>query len=234
MKFITTSAFVFFAVLSLGNAAPGIIFADDELQCKAPNGGGLQSVIDEFVKLLPVDKLLEIYITAVSEDPEVQEIMAYLESDDFKQIILAIQNAPQFNRLMAYACEKLYLDVYYYYNKFADLFGLPPVTRPPFKVFKHMQSLSESVLRRPGLKGMLLDMYDVLPMDEIRKMFYDKLENDEYVKLAMEFLASEDFKKIVKLVENVKEFKELLQKLRDMNIDIDEVIRVVKKFFKWD
>nr|AYV99603.1 venom polypeptide [Dolopus genitalis] len=217
MKFVIALA----ALISVAYA--GVPVARNGPQCQAPNGGGLTPVLKEFFGMIPMEQVGVIFVTAVTSDPEVKKVMAFLESEDFHKILTAIHSQPEFTKLMNYACSDLYFDAYYYYNRVAEILGLPPLDRPLFEELYAARA-------RPGLVGMIQDMLDVMPLEKMKAHLKEKIENDEYAKKGIALLRSEDFKKMVKLVENLPEFQNMLKELRGMGVDVDKIMELIKKF----
>lgn len=205
----------------------GIIPPPPGNQCVSPNGKGLGRAIREIVDLFPATELLEIYMTAVSNDDEVVRVMEYISSDEFNKIVSVMQNKKEFINVLEYFCEDLYFDIYFYLNSLSWFLGLPQVTRPP----KLIQAQSSQF--RSGFHGMLQDLLNALPSDEIKKTYKKLYDEDEFLQAAVKKLQSEEFRLVGDAIEDLPEYQEMLQKLRDIGVDIDKIIKVVMDFMGW-
>jgi len=210
MKFILVS---FFAILCGATAYPSIF---DGPQCLPPNGGGLTATIKEVLELVPIDKVVEIYMIAISNDQEVQEVMEFVQSKDFIKIVSAVNKHSNFHKLMKYACDELYLDTYYYLNIVHEFLGWPTIER-------HTMI---NKFARAGLLGLLQDILEVIPTDKIIALMKEKIESDEYVKKGVELMRSEEFKEIVNHVHNLPEYKFMEGELKKMGVPVEKIMRV--------
>ncbi|XP_055382044.1 uncharacterized protein LOC129612465 [Condylostylus longicornis] len=208
------------ALLCGANAYPSIF---DGPQCQAPSGG-LMPTIKEVIALVPLDKVVEIYMVAISNDKEVQEVMEFVQSDDFIKIVTAVNKHSNFHKLMKYACDELYLDAYYYLNIAHEYLGWPAIERPTFT----------SKFARSGFLGMLEDILEVIPTEKIVALMKEKVKSDEYVKKAVEMMSSNDFKALVKTVTDMPEYQFLEGELRKMGAPVEKIIEFLQKFFGWD
>jgi len=197
-------------------------------QCVSENGKGLGKAIHELFEIIPADKWLEIYMIAISNDPEVIRVMEYISGEEFREIIDTMNNQKEYIQVLEYFCEQLHFDVYYYINSLAEVVGLPQITRPPKESI-----LSENTFGREGFNGMLKDLYDALPHDKLKQTWEHLYAEDEYLRLAMEKLSSEEFRLIGDAIEELDAFKNLMQRLRDIGVDADFLLQKIMDFFKW-
>lgn len=205
---------------------------DDE--CKAPNSNeGLGATLKEIIDIIPVDEILTIYIRAVSSDREVLAAAEYLESDEFKTIVQIIHDTKEFSDFMEFLCEDLHFNSYYYLNELGKILDYPLMTRPP--PHKHHYNDNLSINRkRSGFKGLLQDIRDVLPLEQMKEIYKKRYESDRYLKLAVEKIGSPEFYKILEGVYELPEHKLLFDRLRRLNVDIDGIIKKINEFFGWN
>jgi len=64
----------------------------------------LQDDLNDFVALIPVDKVLEIALDYLANDQEVQEFVTYLQSDEFHVIINTIEGLQEFRDVSTFIC----------------------------------------------------------------------------------------------------------------------------------
>lgn len=83
---------VFLLAVSLGSAY--------EVRNRIPvSTYGLKEDIDDFIALIPREKILNIIISYLAVDPEVQETLHYILSDDFKNLILDLEAIPEYKQV---------------------------------------------------------------------------------------------------------------------------------------
>ena len=82
------------------------------------------------------------------------------------------------------------VDVYTIINQIHDFLGFPPF--PPSPPFPPLQP-RHSTRRGVGISGLLQDLLDVLPLEELKALFDSKLQTSEYFKAFVEGIQSEEF-----------------------------------------
>ncbi|CAD7085636.1 unnamed protein product [Hermetia illucens] len=195
-------------------------FAAEGPQCQAPNGGGLQPVLAEFVEMIPIDKILEILLTSMTSDPETQAVMEYLSSSEFHQIVIMVQNQPTFQSFVDFACTDLYVDAAYYFNVLAGIFGFPEVRAHP-----------RATARAGGFHGLLREILDLIPLDELKALLDEKLATDYYVQLTFQKINSDEFGSIVDSLKANVAYVDMKDRLRGLGVDVDLIIDTINKIF---
>lgn len=168
--------------------------------------------------------VLTIILEYLSDDPEVQRAFEYLESEEFLIIIETISNMDEFIVVLEFFCVELKLNVYFYLNSLGGLLGFPEVTRPP---------LAPRFDRPPGVVGMLNEISDVMPSEELAIWWEEQLKN-EYVANAIVKIKSDYFRSVAKAVEALPEFKELVEKLEDIGIPANKWIDSMYEWLGWN
>lgn len=64
----------------------------------------LQDDLDDFLALIPLDKVLEIVLDYLANDPEVQEAVIYIQSEEFHTIVTTVEALPEFKTVSARMC----------------------------------------------------------------------------------------------------------------------------------
>jgi len=59
----------------------------------------LQDDLNDFLALIPVDEVIAIALDYLANDAQVQELMAYLQSDQFHNIISTVENLVEFKNV---------------------------------------------------------------------------------------------------------------------------------------
>ncbi|XP_065078877.1 protein G12-like [Ochlerotatus camptorhynchus] len=188
-----------------------------------PSPRTLQDDFDEFVELLPFDKIIDVALKYILTDKEVQEALQYLLGPEFSTIWDQVFALKEVRDVLDYL-EQAGVDAYAFFNDLADLLGLNPI--------KPGVSMRQSVSTR-GLNNLIDDVLAQLPKDELLALFEHKLETSAEFKAFFDKLKSTDFEKLVEFAGNSTELQSLFQKLRDHGVDVDKFFELVQGFFGW-
>ncbi|XP_046402856.1 uncharacterized protein LOC124168644 isoform X4 [Ischnura elegans] len=189
---------------------------------KLHSARNLGDLFDQLMDLIPKDKILEIILDHVQNDPEVQEAIAYMKSDDFKTIITTVQSLPAFSEFVQYLYDSG-LDIYTYVNDFNNMFGLPTI-KPPTVWMSY---------RPRSLMDMVNEILAVLPLDEIKQFYHDNLENNpDFINL-INRIKSPEFKTIIDALHSLPEYQDMLEKLKSHGIPVEEIKKAIDNFFGW-
>ncbi|CAD7085626.1 unnamed protein product [Hermetia illucens] len=202
------------AAVALCSAAP----REEGPGCRAPNGGGLVPVLEEFIDMIPLDQVLEILLTAITSDPEVQIVMEYLSGEEFHGILLSIKNDPEFNGLISFCCQELYIDAAYYINFVLGILGFPEIR-------------SDRAYRAGGLKGMLDEILALVPLDALESLLNEKLATDYYLQLAFKKINSDEFGAVIERLQANVAYVDMKDRLRGYGVDVDGIIDFINKIF---
>ncbi|XP_068082098.1 uncharacterized protein [Anabrus simplex] len=173
----------------------------------------------DFVALVPVDQIKAIALDYLANDAEVQQAVAYLRSDDFKNIVAIVDNEPETKQVLNFLVDHG-LDAYTFLNRIHDLLGIP-----------HVNPVSSRHTR--SIRNLIDDIKALLPIEQIRALYHEKLETSPDFKNLYDTLSSEEFHNFVLKLKALPEVQELVQKLRDHGIDVDKVVEFIKSLFGW-
>ncbi|PSN48368.1 hypothetical protein C0J52_16187 [Blattella germanica] len=177
----------------------------------------LQDDLNDLIALLPIDQILSIALDYLANDAQVQEVMVYLQGDEFQSIVLTIEALPEFGNFLNFVKEHG-LDVVQYINVLHDLLGIPPYN-----------PARRSVRRGVGINGLIEDIVAVVPVDQLLALFQDKLQNSADFQALYEEIHSAEFLTIIDTLKGLQEYQDLLQKLRDYGVDVDYYIDLIKQ-----
>ncbi|XP_052894206.1 protein G12-like [Anopheles moucheti] len=186
-----------------------------------PTQRALTDDFDDFVELLPLDDLLSLALRYLVSDKEVQQVLLYLQGKEFGKVwdqffaLTAVQD------LLNYL-EEAGVPAYESLNVVADFLGLTPL-KPNVRS-----------LRTGGLNGLLEETLAMLPLEELEALFEEKMKTSTEFKALFEKLQKFDHKQLRDLYETSAEVKGMVQKLRDLGVDVDHIVEVVKDFFGWN
>lgn len=192
--------------------------------CNQNDVDGLGPVVADFWdNYFPLADVLTIILEYLSDDPEVQRAFEYLESEEFGVIVETISNKNEFIVVLEFFCEELKLNVYFYLNSLGGLLGFPQVTRPP---------LAPRFDRPPGVVGMLNEIRDVMPSEELAIWWEEQLQN-QYVANAIVKIKSDYFRSVAEAVQALPEFDILIEKLEDIGIPANDWIISMYEWLGW-
>ncbi|EAT38998.1 AAEL009166-PA [Aedes aegypti] len=182
----------------------------------------LKDDFQDFVNLLPVDKLTDLVVHYFTTDKEFQEAFAYLQGKEFDAVWDQLFALKEVKDVLNYL-EDAGLEVYELLNQVADFLGLNHV--------KPVQGVKS--LKAGGLSGFVDEALALLPLKELKALFEEKLKTSPEFKAFFDKLSSTDFQKLVDFYQNSKEAQALVQKLRDHGVDVDKFFELVAGFFGW-
>lgn len=88
-------------------------------------------------------------------------------------------------------------------------------------------------VRRPGVLGMLADIMEIMPMDEMMQLMREAYENNEHVRLAVEKLKGDEFRRVAEAIEEMEEFADLKENMEKVGVDVDCTVCQMKWALGW-
>ncbi|KAJ9591398.1 hypothetical protein L9F63_002004 [Diploptera punctata] len=180
----------------------------------------LQDDLNDFLALLDLDQILSIALDYLANDAEVQEALAYLQSDEFHEIITTLESQAEFTNFINFVKEHG-LDVTDFINTIHSLIGLDPYGG------------ARSARRGTGLNGLIDDIIAVLPIDELKALFDEKLETSEDFKALYDAIRGDEFQGLIQKLRDLPAYQELLDKLKDYGVDVDYYIGIIRSLFEY-
>ncbi|KAL2722967.1 protein G12-like [Vespula maculifrons] len=186
---------------------------------KVPNlgRGQLHKDLQEFVDLIPTKELVKIFMQYAKEDAEVKKGLAYMQTDDFKQLVQEIEAMPEYINLLNYIYEAG-VDVYYLVNRLHDYIHIPRLTPPSFSEYGITG----------GFKGLVEDVKKIIPLDKIKALYHQKLQTSPAFKQLVDRLSSSEFQAIVNKVYGNPRFQYLLSKAKQAGLDVNRVKELLR------
>lgn len=174
----------------------------------------LREDIDEFLELVPRDKIEDLFYDYLAEDEDFGEALDYLMSDDFKALATEIGSMPEVIDLVNYLQESG-LDAYGFIEKVKRALGFDSAAN----VF-----LSKYGRVTGGLSGFIHDVIDLLPVDKIGKLYNDKLKNSKEFSALVQRLQSPDFQNLVDRVMANPKMQDLLLRAEAKGVNVQEIL----------
>lgn len=183
-----------------------------------PVGKFLQDDFKDFLALIPVDKLQEI-ACSYKDDAEVQLAVQYLRSEEFAGLTAAVREKEAWNEF------KNYLN-----NAGIDVEA----------VIGFIHNLivngvcSSSASTRGGLKDLLNDLKNALPIDAIKALFREKLENSADFQEFFAVVSSDKSRNLMEEVIALEEFQRVAAKLKELGFDLQKVKDFIYGLLGWN
>ncbi|XP_023246877.1 uncharacterized protein LOC106636262 [Copidosoma floridanum] len=184
---------------------------------------GLEEHIMDFLKILPMDKIENLFYDYLSEDEDFAESLDYLQSEEFKSLLVTFESTAEFRGYLDFL-EESGLPAYEYVNKFNELLGVDPIAA----LFRMRSSRISG-----GLTGFINDLKALLPVDGIKRLCNEKIANvPEFAKLMKSLESQEAYDRFKKLLSNPN-VVEVLEKFRAKGVDINAVLEFVGSIFNF-
>ncbi|KAJ8687925.1 hypothetical protein QAD02_023720 [Eretmocerus hayati] len=186
------------------------------------NYQSMNNDIDDFLALIPVHDIKELFYKYLSEDEDFGEVIDYILSNEFKSLINEIGSQPEVKELIDYI-QSAGLDFNYLIEKLKEMFVLGK-----FATRLNIKSYGIS----GGLPGFFRDLVAILPVDDLEKLYHKKLEtSQDFVKFIKSLKSQKFIALIDQTVANPK-VGDLLHKAETKGIDVDAVIDYIKSLLE--
>lgn len=172
--------------------------------------GELYKDIQEFLDLIPVEKVVDITVQYYTKDAEFQKAIKYFQNPEFKQLVQDVEALPEIKVLMDYI-HNAGIDIYKIVNILNRALDLPPLTPPSFVVGAQITG---------GIRGYVDDILAVLPIDQLQALYDKKLKESKAFADFIAQLSSDNFQQIVNKVYAHPKTQELLEHARSYGIDL--------------
>ncbi|XP_046836337.1 uncharacterized protein LOC124431954 [Vespa crabro] len=179
----------------------------------------LKKDLQEFVNLVPVDKIKKLVLQYVAEDAEVQKGVAYAHSTEFKSLVQEVDAMPEYINLLNYIY-RAGVDIYYYVNLIHKWLDLPEL-KPP-------KDFSEYALTG-GYKGLVEDVKKLIPKDQIKALYRQKLETSPAFKELMDHFNSSEFKELYDAVYKDPRVKHMITVAKQSGLDLEKLKEFIKE-----
>lgn len=184
----------------------------------------LRQDIDDFLALIPKDKIREIYVK-YQGDPDIQKVVAYLKSKDFAAVAHIVAGVDEVKDLVNYL-ESKDIHVVALLNKLADLLGLP-----------HWPG---SFMAQPyprqnrSWRDFIDEIKAALPMEDLINLAVDKLANSPDFQELFEKISSVDYQKLHDNALKHPEIVDMITRLEAMGVDVGKIWEAIKSIFGWE
>ncbi|XP_012533098.1 uncharacterized protein LOC105834848 [Monomorium pharaonis] len=220
MKYISALLAVL-AIIGLGQAHPFRNFGS------GPQERSLQEELLDFLELVPADQVQDIVINYVIADEKVQNALAYLFTPEFQSLLRDIEALKEFDALVTYL-QEAGLPVIEALQEVHRILGMEDYEPPGSGLF---QPLSQTQKIGDGMKGLIEDIYNVLPIDEIKALYQEKLQNSKVFAEFIQKMKSPNLQKIIDNLYANPVFKNFVTKIRENGWELQELTKHINRLF---
>ncbi|XP_076623244.1 uncharacterized protein LOC143342843 [Colletes latitarsis] len=182
--------------------------------------GALADEIQDFADILPLNKMVTIVLQYLSDDAEFQELVGYLQSNEFRNLIKGVEGLPELINLLNYM-QNAGLDIYYLVNQVNAFIGVPKLQAPQtFGIYKITG----------GIRGFLDDIEAIFPEQKVKDLYTYKMANSKVFIDFMAHLRSPATQRIADYIVNNPNFTDLLTKAHQAGINVEDVKEFLEKF----
>ncbi|XP_043482077.1 uncharacterized protein LOC122511091 isoform X2 [Leptopilina heterotoma] len=180
---------------------------------------GLKEDLQEFLALVPQKQIEDLVMEYLASDADFQEAVEYMMSNDFKKLVLEIENIKDVKMFIKYLNDAG-LDVYSLLNQLHDFLGLD-----------HMVPVSEFLdygfKITGGLPGLIADVKAILPVDKIEALYKQKLQTSAEFANVIKKLGSSEFQKVVDTVWGNPTLQELIKRAKAKGVDVKAILELI-------
>lgn len=194
-----------------------VLFALIGAALAAPSARSLQDDFREFLALIPVEKLKEITCN-YKDDSEVQLAVQYLRSEEFAGLVAAVREKQtwiEFKDYLNDAGVDIEAVIGFIHNLIAN-------------------GVCDSAATSRGLKDLLNELKEALPVDEIKALFYDKLQNSGDFQEFFAKISSNKSRALVEEVIALEEFQRVAAKLEELGFDLKKIKDFIYGLLGWN
>nr|CAD7411473.1 unnamed protein product [Timema cristinae] len=182
----------------------------------------LNDDLQDFIALIPVDQIEAIALDYISNDAEVQAVLEYLQSDDFRAIVEEVNASQEAIDLYDYLY-KSGIDIYTFVNNINDLLGLP-----------HVEPKTRSLPSKRTFRAFLDEVEAVLPIDDLIALFKEKQQSSPDFAAFVDRISSPEFHTFVDNIYNSDGIKDLIVRFKSLGVDVDRIIKIAKELLGWE
>ncbi|ALC38187.1 CG9021 [Drosophila busckii] len=190
--------------------------------CPTNSERGLTRLIRNARAQLPIERMRNILANA-RDDAEVAALLRLVRSDQFKERVQSLRSTKEQGVLRDYICRALRLN-HSYFLEFVRSFINTQATEP---------ASSKLPQRRPGVRGLLLDLRDALPRGQLRDMYRRQLAADRDLADAVRRLRGPEFRRLLSNVRALAEYRVVRTELEKAGVPLQALLNLVSNALGW-
>ncbi|XP_012533062.2 uncharacterized protein LOC105834828 [Monomorium pharaonis] len=217
MRYITVLVGIL-AIVGLGQALPKF----------GPQHTELEKELMDFIELIPTNKAVEIITKYMNEDKKMQEAIQYLFNTEFHALLREIEALKEHQDVVVYL-EKAGLRVIQGIKEFHKVIGMGDYVPP--KILSIFESQIGIQKIGDGMKGMLEDLYNILPVDKIDALYKEKLQNSKVFADFVGKLTSPEMQQLINNLYANQVYKNFVAKTRERGLELQELKKFTSRIF---
>ncbi|GJQ70942.1 hypothetical protein Trydic_g858 [Trypoxylus dichotomus] len=195
-----------------------VVFALVAIAAAAVPPRSLEDDLQDIGAVIPLDKLRAIVRKYLDTDPEVQEVVAYLQGSEWAALVAEVAANPTWVAFKEYLAEAG-LDIEAIIQAIHDL-------------ITGAGTSAKSATAR-GIKEMVDEIREAFPTDAVLAVINEKLSSSPEFQELFEKISSETAHAFVDEIRTIPEVQRLAQELRDRGLDIDGAIDIIYGLLGW-
>lgn len=188
----------------------------------------LDEELMDFVNLIPFEKYVEIMVEYITKDEKVQAALLYMFTPEFQDGLRKIEALKEHSAFVVYMRE-IGLDIVPAIQELHKALGMeeyvPPKTQGVFKSQIGILKIGD------GMKGMIQDLYNILPLDEIDALYKEKMRNSKVFADFIGKITSPDMQKIIDNLYKNEIYKNFVITCRGKGLDFEEMTKLITRIF---
>ncbi|XP_029172519.1 LOW QUALITY PROTEIN: uncharacterized protein LOC114941645 [Nylanderia fulva] len=176
----------------------------------------LREHLIDFLKLIPTEQFTEVLVKYLNEDQQVRDAITFLFTPEFHDLLRSVESLEEHQKLVVYL-EKLGLPVIEGIQEMHKALGMEDYVPPKIEDLLKSQIGAQEV--GDGMKGLIRDLYNLLPLRKIDALFRKKLHDKVFAHF-IESLASPEFVEISKNLVNHETFKQYIAQTNEKGLEL--------------
>ncbi|XP_014483127.1 PREDICTED: uncharacterized protein LOC106748777 [Dinoponera quadriceps] len=182
--------------------------------------------LQDFVRLLPLEKFFEITTEYALNDEKVQKAVAFILTPEFHDLLRDVEALKEHQNLIVFL-EKAGIPAIEMIKVFHQAIGMgdyvPPKIDDMFKSQFEVQKVGE------GLKAMLNDLEAIIPKEKLQELYNEKMKTTNVFSDFVKKVTSPDMKKIIFNLYGHPTYIKLVTKCMDQGLDLKALSDFYKK-----
>ncbi|XP_077260696.1 uncharacterized protein LOC143896620 [Temnothorax americanus] len=183
-----------------------------------PSPKSLIKELEDFINLIDLEKYLNIIIQYINEDEKVQKALLYTFTTEFHDLLRAVEATKEHQALVAYL-EKAGIPVVNAIQELHHAIGMEKYVPPNVK--SYFMSLIKTQKIGDGMKGLIVDLYNLLPLKEIDALHAKKMRTSKVFVKFIRTLSSKELRKLVIELRATKAYKKFITKTLENGLELE-------------